>query len=328
MRKELNIVGKKKIFALISLTLLVLGLICNLVLGTRMNIQFTGGTIIKYSYTGEVSKADMQKALAETTGGKETYSFSYDVVTTAKDSNPNNVSVSLPVKDKLTTAQLADMLDHLQKAFPEANFREIESSTVEATMGREFFGKCMVAIALAAILMLVYVAIRFRKIGGWSAGLMALLALLNDVLISYFVFVVFRIELDDNFVAVVLSILGYSINSTIVIYDRVRENRRVMGAGADIAEVANRSINQSLRRSLFTSITTFISVTCITVVALIFGLDSILSFSVPMMFGIASGFYTSTFLAVPLWVGLRQHMARRRAAKAERANASKPKAKK
>lgn len=315
---NIHFVANKKRYAFISLAILAIGLICNFILGTRMDIQFTGGTIVKYSYTGEVEKADLQKILNPVTDGKEDYAFAYDVITNGTDDNPNNVSVSLPSSVALSAEDLQQVLADLQSQFPEANFRQLESNSVEPTMGREFFGKCMVAIVLASILMLVYVAIRFRKIGGWTAGLMALLALINDVLVSYFVFVIFRIQLDDHFVAVVLAILGYSLNSTIVIYDRIRENRRRMGAKATLAEVVDQSINQSFRRSLFTSLTTFTAVTCITIVALIYGLDSILSFSVPMMIGVISGFYSSTFLAAPLWVGLQNAIAKRRARKAEK----------
>ena len=318
---KVDFVGKKKLFALISIAILVVCLVVNLIIGTVMDIQFTGGTIIKYSYTGDVSESVLKDTLKEFTDGKEKYAFAYDVITTGDDTNPNNVSVSLPVQDKLSPETMTAMLEKLQTAAPAANFRQIESSTVEATMGQEFFGKCLVAIVLASVLMLVYVAIRFRKIGGWSAGLMALLALLNDVLIAYFVFVIFRIPLDDNFVAVVLSILGYSLNGTIVIYDRIRENRRLLGAKSTLGEIVNLSINQSFRRTLHSSITTLIAVTCITVVAMAYGLDSILSFSIPLMFGIISGFYTSTCLTAPLWVGMRNQMAKARARKAERANA-------
>jgi preprotein translocase subunit SecF len=218
------------------------------------------------------------------------------------------------------------MLNALKAKLPGAKFHQVESSTIEATMGREFFGKCIVAIVLASVLMMVYVAIRFRKIGGWSAGLIALLALINDVLIAYFVFVIIRIELDDNFVAVVLSVLSYSLNGTIVIYDHIRENRR-LAPRAPLGDVVNLSINQSFRRTLNSSITTFTAVACITVVALLYGLESLLSFSVPMMFGIVSGFYTSTFLAAPLWVWMKDLLAARAAAKAA-AQAEAKKAKK
>lgn len=313
--KHFDFVGKRKIFFAIAALVLLLGVVANLILGTRLDIQFTGGTIVKYSYTGEVTKAELQEVLKKYTNGKESYSFATNNLTGEDDTNPNIVSVTLPVEAKLTAEDLAELYSDLKSAKPAAKFNEIESSTVEATMGREFFGKCLVAIALASVLMMVYVAIRFKKIGGWSAGLVALLALINDVLIAYFVFVIFRIELNDNFVAVVLSILGYSLNGTIVIYDRIRENRRLMHR-APLAEVVNVSINQSFRRTMNSTITTFAAVACVTVIAVLYGLDSLLSFSVPMMFGIVSGFYTSTFLAAPLWVWLKEKLSARAAAKA------------
>ena len=314
--KSFDFIGKRKVFFIIAACILVLGIVANLILGTRMDIQFTGGTIVKYSYTGDVSKAQLQEIFAKYTNGKESYSFATNNLTSGEDTNPNVVSVTLPVDARLSTEDFTDMLKDLQAKLPGAKFHQVESSTVEATMGREFFGKCIVAIVLASALMMVYVAIRFRKIGGWSAGLIALLALINDVLIAYFVFVVFRIELDDNFVAVVLSILGYSLNSTIVIYDRIRENRR-LAPRAPLADVVNLSINQSFRRTLNSSITTFMAVACITVVALLYGLESLLSFSVPMMFGVLSGFYTSTCLAAPMWVWMKEKLAAHAAAKAE-----------
>ncbi|MGI6260865.1 MAG: protein translocase subunit SecF [Acutalibacteraceae bacterium] len=320
MRKQMNFdfVGKKKKFALVSLCILVVGILCNVFMGAKLDIQFTGGSIIKYSYNGDISEQAVQDALKPVTGGNESLQFNYNVYAANSDGAHNMLSVSLSEKNQLSSEDQQAMLDALKKAFPDAAVTQIESNSVEATMGQEFFWKCMVAVVLASLLMLVYVAFRFRKIGGWSAGLMALLALLNDCLVSYFVFIIFRIPLDDNFVAVILTILGYSLNDTIVVYDRIRENRRLLGPKSDLATVVNLSLNQSFGRTLNTSVATFMAVSCVTVVALIYNLDSILSFSVPMMFGVLSGFYTSVFLASPLWVGLRSTMAKRRAARAEK----------
>ena len=320
MRKQMNFdfVGKKKKFALVSLCILVVGILCNVFMGAKLDIQFTGGSIIKYSYNGDISEQAVQDALKPVTGGNESLQFNYNVYAANSDGAHNMLSVSLSEKNQLSSEDQQAMLDALKKAFPDAAVTQIESNSVEATMGQEFFWKCMVAVVFASLLMLVYVAFRFRKIGGWSAGLMALLALLNDCLVSYFVFIIFRIPLDDNFVAVILTILGYSLNDTIVVYDRIRENRRLLGPKSDLATVVNLSLNQSFGRTLNTSVATFMAVSCVTVVALIYNLDSILSFSVPMMFGVLSGFYTSVFLASPLWVGLRSTMAKRRAARAEK----------
>lgn len=140
---------------------------------------------------------------------------------------------------------------------------------------------------------------------------MALVALLNDILIAYFAFIIFRIPLNDNFVAVVLTILGYSLNDTIVIFDRIRENRQLMDSKTPIALLVNTSINQSLFRSFNTSLCTLAAIAVVAVMALVTGMDAIISFAIPMLFGILSGFYTSTFLCGPLWVTWIEHKQRK-----------------
>ena len=192
----------------------------------------------------------------------------------------------------------------------------VDANSLSPTVGTLFFIKCLVATALACLFLVVYVAFRFRKIGGVSAGLMAIAALVHDLLIVYFTFVIFRIPLNDNFVAVILTILGYSLNDTIVIYDRIRENRQRMGASSDINEVVNASLQQSFRRTLNTTITTGIVVLTLVIVALTQNLESIISFAVPLLFGVISGFYSSTFLCSPVWALWVSHRAKKSGKKA------------
>jgi preprotein translocase subunit SecF len=181
----------------------------------------------------------------------------------------------------------------------------VTSNSVKATVGKGFFIKCLFAMVLGGIFLTLYIGIRFRKIGGVSAGLFATFALIHDILIAYLVYVVFRIPLDDNFIAVVLTILGYSINGTIVIYDRIRENERKFGDKLTIENIVNRSVNETVNRNVFTSLTTLIAVVCILVVAKINGLESIISFAFPMAVGILSGFYSSVLLSSPMWAWWR-----------------------
>ena len=170
-------------------------------------------------------------------------------------------------------------------------------------------------MALAALFLIVYVGLRFRKIGGVSAGVMAVYALLNDLMVAYLAFVIFRIPLNDNFVAVILTILGYSLNDTIVVFDRIRENRAKMGK-EPIGDVVNLSLNQTLGRAISTSVSTIIAMASVAVVALVMGLDSVLSFAVPMLFGLISGSLTSIFLCTPVWSQWVVHSEARAAKKA------------
>ena len=143
--------------------------------------------------------------------------------------------------------------------------------------------------------------------GGLSAGVMALIALLHDVIMVYFCFIVFRMPLDSNFIAVVLMILGYSLNDTIVIYDRVRENQSLLGNKTTPAELFNISATQVLKRTICTSLTTLIAIACVLVVSLIFNLSSVVSFALPMMVGVIVGCYSSLCIAGPLWVIWQNH---------------------
>ena len=218
------------------------------------------------------------------------------------DETQNTISLSFSGNQSISLDKQKEITQALEDNFPENQFAQSESSSVDPTMGGQFLLKCLVAVGIAAVLMVVYVAFRFKKIGGWSAGVFALVALLLDVSNVYFTFIICRLPIDSNFIAVALMILGYSLNDTIVIYDRVRENRRLSSPKTDIGDIVNKSINQNLSRTINTSITTFAAITVVFIVSLIFDLPSVTSFALPMMVGIVSGCYTTNCIVGPLWV--------------------------
>lgn len=294
MRKTFDFVARRKICAIISAAILGVALIINLIFGTAMDITFKGGTLMRYSFEGTVDMAVAEKAAKDVLGNDAT----------VKQETVNNTPViSVSLVDEISTEKQTALDDAMAKALPENKVVQFSSNSLKASMGKRFFAKCLVAVAIAAAFLLIYVGLRFRKIGGFSAGAFALLALAHDLLIVYFTFVVFRIPLNDNFVAVMLTILGYSLNDTIVVFDRVRENRRKLDPKTPIVDVVNMSLNQSFVRTRNTSITTAIAVGTIAVVALVLRMDAIISFALPMLFGVISGFYSSMFLSVPLWAG-------------------------
>ncbi|MBQ6705950.1 MAG: protein translocase subunit SecF [Clostridia bacterium] len=298
MKKSFDFVACRKRCACISLVILVLALIFNVIFGTEMDISFKGGTLVRYSFTGTI---DLDKATDAAT------QVLNDTVDVRVETVNNTEVLSISLSEEISTEKLTELDAALQKALPDNKPVQFSSNTLQASMGRLFFIKCLVAVALAACFLLLYVGFRFRKIGGLSAGMFALLALAHDLLIVYFAFVIFRIPLNDNFVAVMLTILGYSLNDTIVIYDRIRENRKKLDPKMPIADVVNLSLNQSFVRTRNTSITTGIAVTTIAVIAIVLQMDSILSFALPMLFGVISGFYSSVFLSSPLWALWIEH---------------------
>ena len=321
--KAWNFVGNFKIFATISILVVLAGLIMNIIFGTRLDIHFKGGARITYSYTGEVDLNAARDAIQNATGQDATVTQSTDMT-----DQSTNLVVTLPGDKSLSTDMMGDITSALQERFQDNEIAMLESDSVDPSVGIAFFGKSLFAVGLAAILVVVYVGFRFRKIGGVSAGVMALIALLHDLVVIYFVYVIFRIPLNDNFIAVMLTILGYSLNDTIVIYDRIRENRRLLGMKMPFRQLVNVSITQSFRRSLVTSITTFIAITTVYVVAVVRGLDSIISFALPMMFGVASGAYSSICIAGPLWVFWKEHREKKLEAESQKKKTTKTRAKK
>ncbi|MBQ9414358.1 MAG: protein translocase subunit SecF [Clostridia bacterium] len=308
MNKEMtfDFIKNRKTFLIISACIIVVGLIFNLIFGVELDVTFTGGTVLKYSYTGTIDTSEAESFFTEQFGSRCTAELSnsggiqmLNVYNTSDISNEQEQAIEAAVAEK----------------FADNAIKQVSANSISPTVGTLFFIKCLFATLLATIFLIVYVAIRFRKIGGVSAALMAIAALAHDLLIVYFAFVIFRIPLNDNFVAVVLTILGYSLNDTIVIYDRIRENRSRLGAKASIDEVVNVSLRQSFRRTLNTSITTCIVVLTLVIVAVTQNLESIISFAVPLLFGVISGFYSSTFLCSPVWAIWVAHREKKKSKK-------------
>lgn len=284
------------IYFTISICLILAGFIAALVNGIQMDIQFKGGTIIKYTYTGTIDEALAENA-AEMAVGRTTNGQLQSNI----GSHEQMLILSLADNEALTSQEQEAVTTALNQAFPDARLTLAESLTVEPFLGARFFKNGMFAIGLSFLLVLVYVGFRFRNMGGVSAGIMAIIALIHDTLIVTAAFIVFRIPLNDSFIAAVLTIIGFSINDTIVIYDRIRENKRLYGTKISTGELVDKSINQSMMRSVNTNMAVLVSITVVYVYALIYGIESIRAFALPMMFGTVSGCYSTICIAGPLW---------------------------
>ena len=304
-----------KVFFGISLGIILIGIICNFVFGTQLDIQFRGGSYIKYSYVGNVDTDKLKDVIQTNTKQEVTMSISSDILSNSKKGDAYTIRVEFAGTKAISTNEQKKLTQTVQKAFPDNNFKVLEASAIESSMGSKFLLKCLTAVAIASILMVLYVTIRFRKIGGLSAGVMALVALFHDVAMIYFMYIIFQMPIDSNFIAVVLMILGYSLNDTIVIYDRVREERRNFGAKEDIGYEFDYSATKVLRRTIFTSLTTLMAIGTVLVVSMIFNISSVTSFALPMMIGVISGCYSSVCIAGPLWVMWQRHKKKAKASK-------------
>ncbi len=305
---HIDFYGHRKIFFTISLSLIAIGIIFNFIFGTQLDIQFKGGAQLKYSYSGTVDAQNVTDAVKSSTKRSDvSVTVNKNVKSADGSSAANNVTIAFTGTQNITVAQQKTIAADLNKVYPAAGFKFVSSDSIDPSMGQAFFAKCICAILLAFLFLILYVAVRFKNIGGMPAATMAIAALLHDVLMVYFVFIIFRIPLDNNFIAVVLTILGYSLNDTIVIYDRIRENRKLMGVKASYSELLNLSLNQCFSRTVYTSVTTFIAITVVFIVGQMYHLTSITSFSLPMMVGVVSGCYSTECIAGPLYVMWENH---------------------
>ena len=302
----------RKIYFTITIALLVLGVIFNVIFGTTLDIQFKGGVMLEYAYSGTIDTSEVESAVESATGQNADVRI-YENLADANGNPENSLSITFAGTDSITVEQQEEIANQISQAYPDANLRIEETSSVDRTVGTTFFAKCLVAVAITFVLLVIYIAFRFRKIGGASAGIISIIALLHDVVLVYFTFVVFRMPINDNFIAVILTILGYSLNNTIIIYDRIRENRRVLGPKAKTSELVNLSINQTLTRSIYTSLCTFVAIACVYVVGVIYGLTSVTTFALPMMVGVLVGCYSSVCITGPLYVMWRNYKDKKKA---------------
>lgn len=315
---EFAYMANLKKFWIFTAAIFVICIILNIILGTSLDIAFKGGTLVRYSYEGDLT------AEAVTDYVKD---FNYKAldVQLSEATNPGTGEayklINVYTTSVLSTGDVTKLNDGMAGKFAAFKVEQDSTNAIQPTIGKLFFIKCLVTVVLAAIFLLIYVGLRFRKIGGWTAAVAAVFALIHDLCIAYFAFVIFGISLNDNFVAVVLTILGYSLNGTIVVYDRVRDNRRTMPK-ASLAEIADKSMNDTFTRNFNAFLTTFVAIGTVAVVAFISGLESITSFAIPMMIGVCAGFYSSTFLCIPTWT---LWVTGREAKKAEKEKASKKK---
>ncbi|MBQ9384761.1 MAG: protein translocase subunit SecF [Ruminiclostridium sp.] len=300
----------KKIFFIIPLVIAVATIITALIIGVPVDIEFKGGTLLTYSYSGTIDVNAVKSAVEEmqlgTVGVSTGSAFGSDLET---------VKISFASDEGLTAEVQEQVTSKLKETFADNALDLVNSQDVKPSAGFSFFLKCFVAVMFSFLLLIIYIAVRFKNIGGWSAGAFALVALANDVFMVFATFVFMRLPIDANFMAVILTILGYSINNTIVLYDRVRENRKLYGKKITINELVNGSINQSLTRSIKTTITTAVAVLSMCVVAWLCGIESIVSFVFPMFVGLIAGAYSSIFIAGPAWtVWKNAHPEKKKAA--------------
>lgn len=294
-RKTINFLGKKNIFFILSAVVIIGGFVVmginKATTGDALNysLEFKGGTSTTVAFNEEMSLEDIEANVVPIFEGVVNGS-----VQTQKVAGSNEVIFKTSTLDLDQRTEISDAL--VEKFGIEES--AITAESISSTISSEVRQDAVVAVGIATICMLIYIWLRFKDI---RFGASSVIALLHDVLVVLAVYAVLKVPVGSTFIACMLTIVGYSINATIVIFDRIRENKAQMRRGESLEDMVNASISQTLSRSIFTSLTTFIMVACLYV----FGVSSIKEFALPLMAGIVSGTYSSVCLTGAMWYVFR-----------------------
>lgn len=268
-----DFVGKRKIWYLISLVIIVAGLVSLCFQGLNLGIDFTGGNVIQIQFQEDVEIDELRAVVNEYT----------ESTPTIQESDNNNYIIRT---EEMTEDNNVAMLSDIKAEFGDNEV--LRNEKIGATIGSELISNAKWALLAAVVLMLVYITVRFK----FNFAISAVIPLLHDVLITVGLFSIMRVEVDSTFVAAILTILGYSINGTIVIFDRIRENL-INAKKINFPLIVNDSINQTLGRSINTNVAVLILVLAL----LILGGESTKNFALALLIGFVAGGYSSVFVA-------------------------------
>ncbi len=286
-----DLMGKKNLFFIISAVIIITGIIATLFGGLNQDIDFSGGTAMHINIGKQFDNNEVRAIVKEKLG------FEASSIQKAGDVGQQ---VIIKIKE-IDTAQRIALFDGIKEKYSLNQEDLYSTDNVNPTIGNELKWQALIATLIASVLMLVYISFRFE----FKSGVAAVVALIHDLFVMLAVYALFRIPINTSFIAAMLTILGYSINDTIIVFDRIRENNRKAKRGS-FDEVINTSVRQTMARTINTSLTTLL-----TIGALYFlGVPSIKEFALPLIIGIISGTYSSIFIASPIWSLLREWSAK------------------
>lgn len=290
-----SIVKNYKIFFSITIIFLLVGMGSMLTKGFNLGIDFTGGSIMDLNFQRPVSITEVRDILKEHNLGNSVIQLE---TSDAKTTSAKAVLIRTGV---ISDDERLVVMNELKNKLGDYQVQRVEQ--VGATVGGELVRQAVLAIVLSWILMIIYITMRFE----FRFAISAIISLIIDVLVVLSYFSLFYLEIDSSFVAALLTVVGYSVNGTIVNFDRIRENLKLHRRNEDLGEMVDRSIWQCMSRSIYTIATSLFAVISI----FVFGGETIRNFSFAMLVGFASGFYTSTLLAGPMWMMLKERVSKK-----------------
>ena len=287
--RKFSIVKNYKLFFAITIIFLLVGFGSMIVRGFNLGFDFTGGSIMDLNFHRPVAVAEVRDVLKEHNLGNSIIQLE------SSDANVKEAKGVLIRTGVIDDEQRRAVMDNLKGKLGEFEIQRVEN--VGATVGGELIQQAVLAIVLSWFLMIAYITMRFE----FKFAIAAIIALIIDVSVTLSYFSLFHMELDSSFVAALLTVVGYSINGTIVIFDRIRENLKIHRRSESLTDMIDNSIWQTMARSIYTVGTSLFAIVAI----FLWGGETIRNFSFAMLVGFSSGAYTSTFLAGPLWLFLR-----------------------
>jgi preprotein translocase subunit SecF len=290
----LKIIEKTKLWFAISALIIIVGFGAMAVNGLQYGLDFAGGTIVRVDMQKEFNKEEADAIVMKYAPDAQTNIAMVEGKTTPE--------LEIKAKD-ITGETIATMFGELKTKYSLKDADLISQETIGASIGSELKQKAIIALAIAIIGMLIYIGIRFE----FNFGIAALLSLVHDVLVVLGFYALFKLPINSAFVAAMLTIIGYSINDTIVVFDRIRENQKYMRR-SDPAALANASMTQTMARSINTGMAVII-----TLIAVYYYVPTVREFTIPLLVGIISGTYSSIFIATPFWVIFKNRAKRVRA---------------
>ncbi|MDO4282746.1 MAG: protein translocase subunit SecF [Clostridia bacterium] len=281
-------------FFAISLIIIISGITYGLITGYTFDIDFKGGTTIKAELKEEYDNNEISQLVSDITNTS--------VLVQKTTSGDNSVSITTDAIDQDTSDKVIEALKERYTNMDEPSVRNVQPS-----YGKELLNSAIVALIIAIIIMLIYIFVRFKTLG-FTAAITAIITLIHDALFIVAIYGFIKFPINSSFVAVILTIIGYSINDTIIVYDRIRENKKLVSKSSDLKDTINTSISQTMNRTICTSLTTVAAILTVYVFALVNDQQVLKEFSLPLIIGVLVGTYSSVCIASSLWYTIEEFL--------------------
>ncbi len=286
----MDLIKHRKKYYILSSIIIIIGLISILVNGLNYGIDFTGGTLIQINL-------EKNQPIEEVRAVMDEFDKNAEIIF----SGENKDGIIIKSSERLDREESAKVFAKYKEKFGLKADKAESTRSIGATVGKEIQRKAMLSVVIASLGILIYVSLRFEL----KFGVAAVLGLVHDVLVMLSIYAILKLPIDSTFIAAILTVIGYSINDTIVIFDRIRENTKLLGTRqTDV--LINTSVVQTLRRTLATSFTTLVTIGLL----FILGTEAIRGFALPLMLGVIVGTYSSIFVASPIWFELKTRAAK------------------